>query len=165
MASRTHATGVAAGRHLEGLRLLVVEDDDLGRKALTSVLEPWGCTVIATDGVQAACQQLQPDQLPDVIVSDYRLRDGSNGIEAIRVLREKAGQPIAACLISGDADANCGNSRRTRAWWCCKSRSDPAKLRQAAAPLASENSWLRPGRLGRLARTVITHAKYQSPSP
>jgi CheY-like chemotaxis protein len=125
-----HATGVAVDDTLQGLRLLVVEDDDLGRKALTSVLESWGCTVIATDGAQAACQQLQSGQLPDVIVSDYRLRDGSNGIEAIRVLREKAGQPIAACLISGDADTQLRQLAQDAGLVVLQKPVRPAKLRQ-----------------------------------
>jgi PAS domain S-box-containing protein len=125
-----HVTSAAMDDPLQGLRLLVVEDDDLGRKALTSVLESWGCTVIATDGAQAACEQLQSGQLPDVIVSDYRLRDGSNGIEAIRMLREKAGRPIAACLISGDADTHLRQRAQNAGLVVLLKPVRPAKLRQ-----------------------------------
>ncbi len=123
-------TGVAPDDTLDGMRLLVIEDDDLGRQAVTSVLEAWGCAVTATDGVQAACRQMQPDRIPDVIISDYRLRDGSNGIEAIRLLREKAGQPIAACLISGDADARLRQLAQDEGLVLLQKPVRPAKLRQ-----------------------------------
>ncbi|HSO45603.1 MAG TPA: response regulator, partial [Rhodoferax sp.] len=123
------AVGVALNDALDGMRLLVIEDDELGRRALTSILEAWGCAVTATDGVQAACRQMQPERIPDVIISDYRLRDGSNGIEAIRLLREKAGLPIAACLISGDADARLRQLAQDEGLVLLQKPVRPAKLR------------------------------------
>ena len=39
---------------------------------------------------------------PDLIISDYRLSDGQNGIEAIEKLREAFNLSIPAFLISGD---------------------------------------------------------------
>ena len=42
------------------------------------------------------------DRTPDLIISDYRLSDGQNGIEAIEKLREAFNLLIPAFLISGD---------------------------------------------------------------
>ena len=134
------AADAAPDDTLEGMRLLVIEDDELGRKALTSVLQAWGCAVTATDGVQAACQQMQPERIPDVIVSDYRLRGGSNGIEAIRMLREKAGQPIAACLISGDADARLRQLAQDAGLVLLQKPVRPAKLRSLLRHLHQEKA-------------------------
>ncbi len=39
---------------------------------------------------------------PDVILCDYRLRNGQSGIDAIRRLRAHFGGDIAAALITGD---------------------------------------------------------------
>lgn len=114
---------------LAGLRVLVIEDDAQGRAALTTVLASWGCEVSAADGPQAACEQLQPDSLPDVIVSDYRLRDGHNGIEAIRRLRALAGRELAACLISGDSDAKLRQQAQDAGLVLLQKPVRPGKLR------------------------------------
>jgi signal transduction histidine kinase/CheY-like chemotaxis protein len=88
-----------------GLLVLVVEDDALARKALVSLLESWGCVVGAAPGLSAALQLLANGLAPAVLVSDYRLGEGKNGIEVIGQLRRAAGWSIPACLISGDTDA------------------------------------------------------------
>lgn len=42
---------------------------------------------------------------PDMIISDYHLQDGKNGIDAISRLRLALDEPIPAFLMSGDMDA------------------------------------------------------------
>jgi CheY-like chemotaxis protein len=49
---------------------------------------------------------LQTTPTPNAIISDYRLRDGKNGIDVVRQLRQAASQPLAACLLSGDTDSH-----------------------------------------------------------
>jgi CheY-like chemotaxis protein len=39
---------------------------------------------------------------PDIIISDYRLRDGRTGIDVIERIRRTFCTPIPAFLISGD---------------------------------------------------------------
>jgi CheY-like chemotaxis protein len=39
---------------------------------------------------------------PDLIISDFRLRDGENGIAAVERLRSEYNEPIPAMLITGD---------------------------------------------------------------
>ena len=41
-------------------------------------------------------------QKPDLIICDYRLRDGANGIAVIDSLRSAYGEAIPAMLITGD---------------------------------------------------------------
>ena len=125
---------------LDGLNLLLIEDDELGRKALTIVLETWGCTVTATHGTQMACEQIALGQIPDIIVSDYRLRDGRNGIETIHLLREIAGQEIAACLISGDADVKVRQLAQVEGLVLLQKPVRPAKLRNLLRHLNKEKT-------------------------
>ena len=66
---------------------------------------------------------------PDVIVADYRLRDGENGIEVINQLRAAAGQPIPACLISGDTDATLMQAAAAASLTLLQKPVRPAKLR------------------------------------
>jgi CheY-like chemotaxis protein len=39
---------------------------------------------------------------PDLIICDFRLRDGENGMEAIDLLRAEYNEDIPAMLITGD---------------------------------------------------------------
>jgi two-component system, sensor histidine kinase len=64
------------------------------------LLRSWGCQVVTAESVEDALDQL--DGRPDLIVSDYRLRDGRTGIDAIARLREAYGPGVPAFLISGD---------------------------------------------------------------
>lgn len=64
----------------------------------------------AKGGVHQTCQTrwieqalaLARDQAPDVVISDYRLREQRTGVEAIAALRELAGLVLPALLITGD---------------------------------------------------------------
>ena len=84
--------------------LVVVIDDELAiRDAMTTLLETWGHMVIAAGSSAEAIERLAtcPDQ-PDLIISDFRLRDGENGIAAVERLRSEYNEPIPAMLITGD---------------------------------------------------------------
>ena len=43
--------------------------------------------------------------VPDIILSDYRLRDDETGITAIRALRSIFGEGIPAAIVTGDTAA------------------------------------------------------------
>lgn len=132
--------GAAIDDALAGLRLLVIEDDALSRTALTTLLTSWGCEVTATDGAHRACAQLQLGLVPDVIVSDYRLCGTSNGVEAIRRLRELTGREIAACLISGDTDASVRQQAQEAGLVLLQKPVRPAKLRSLLRHLQADKA-------------------------
>lgn len=89
---------------LQGLRVLVVEDDPMGRKGLADLMEQWGCVVNAQSGdnMREALRHLHSETA--FVLSDYRLGHGTNGLEVIQQVRERLGRRVAACLISGDSD-------------------------------------------------------------
>ncbi|NMM15221.1 MAG: response regulator [Rhodoferax sp.] len=124
--------------NLAGLVVLVVEDDALAREGLVSLLESWGYVVGVADGLSAALSQLEAGLIPDVIVSDYRLRDEENGIETIRQLRAKAGWLIPACLMSGDTDAGLMQAATEASLTLLHKPVRPAKLRSLIRHLAAD---------------------------
>jgi CheY-like chemotaxis protein len=91
---------------LNGLRVLVIENNALVREAMECLLTAWGCQITLADGALMACDKVRQDQAPDIILSDYQLNDGYNGINAIRLVRELTDSKIPACLISADSDGN-----------------------------------------------------------
>jgi CheY-like chemotaxis protein/nitrogen-specific signal transduction histidine kinase len=96
---------VAGTRDIHGMRVLLIEDDELGRAALKGLLQSWGCSVVEARSTDTALAQWDPSRLPDFIVTDYRLLVSQNGVDAVHQLREMAGRNSPACVISGDTDA------------------------------------------------------------
>lgn len=120
--------------------VMVIEDDEMGRVALTGLLESWGHSVIAVDGAQMAVNMLQKHQPPDLIISDLRLGGGSNGIDAVLMLREAAGQDIAAYVISGDTDTQVRQQVQAAGLILMSKPVRPAKLRSLLRHLSQVDS-------------------------
>jgi CheY-like chemotaxis protein len=85
---------------LVGKLIVVIDDDALVLDSTGGLLRSWGCRVITAQSDQEVVEQL--DSRPDVIISDYRLKNGRNGMDAIAQLRDAFGADIPAFLISGD---------------------------------------------------------------
>ena len=131
------ASDLAAPGSLSGLAVLVVEDDALAREALGSLLQSWGCQVRSANGLDAALAELDRGGPVQVIVSDYRLRDGENGIDLVQCLRERSGSAIAACLMSGDTDVALIVRARAAGLTLLHKPVRPAKLRSLIRRLAA----------------------------
>ena len=136
-AANALAAVMAAGTRVDGLGVMVIEDDALAGKALVGLLQSWGCTVTEADGVQAALLQMSQHGVPDVIVSDYRLRNGENGIATVNALCLAAGRSIAACLMSGDTDQALITQAREAGLTLLHKPVRPAKLRSLLRSLAT----------------------------
>ncbi len=88
-----------------GLPPLVVfiDDDETILEAMTLVFDQWGIDLAAgfdVNQIKADLEEL--GRKPDAILTDYRLRDGRTGVEAIAELRAAFGPDIPAVLLTGD---------------------------------------------------------------
>jgi signal transduction histidine kinase len=92
---------VAARDPLAGKRVLVIDDDPLVLEATAGILRSWRCEVFSADSLRGASGVLGSVR-PDLVISDYRLKDGQTGIEAIAMLRDTFGSDIPAFIVSGD---------------------------------------------------------------
>lgn len=81
--------------------ILVIDDDEAVRCGTLQLLHDWGCHGTAVESVEEALllTRLQP---PDLVISDYRLRQQRTGAEAIATLRSFYGEQLPALLITGD---------------------------------------------------------------
>ncbi|ATE61017.1 hybrid sensor histidine kinase/response regulator [Thauera sinica] len=89
---------------LSGMRIALLDDDPLARFGTQSLLESWGCEVLATETPDDLLAALAPgDWHPALLISDFRLRGELNGIDLIRLLRSPDHLPsLPAILLSGD---------------------------------------------------------------
>lgn len=84
-----------------GARTLVIDDDETVRTAMIHLLRDWGCECEAAESIEEALA-LAARHAPDLVISDYRLREKRTGLEAIAALRELLGSGLPALLITGD---------------------------------------------------------------
>lgn len=85
-------------------RIVVVDDEVAVRVAMESLLTSWGHQVVCgADAAEIiAAQAADDDEPPDLLISDYRLRDNVTGVEVIDALRAHFGREIPAMLVTGD---------------------------------------------------------------
>jgi signal transduction histidine kinase len=92
---------------LAGVRVVLVDDDPLALAGMQSLLESWGCAVIAATGSEELNAVLEQAPLPpELVISDFRLQGTANGIDIIRTTRARFGPDLPAVLISGDTGAD-----------------------------------------------------------
>ena len=133
----------AAAQELQGMRVLLVEDDALGRSALKGLLLSWGCQVLEATTLQSALAQWTLAEPLDFILTDYRLLGNENGVDTVQRLRELAGQAIPGCVISGDTDAAFKQRIELSGLLLLQKPVKPAKLRSVLrhARQAAGSAW------------------------
>lgn len=80
---------------LDGLRVLLVEDDEEVLLATAQLLGKWGCVV--------QCESTVPSNAPacDLVITDFDLNEQFNGADCIARVREAAQRPIPALVMTG----------------------------------------------------------------
>jgi signal transduction histidine kinase/CheY-like chemotaxis protein len=95
----------AAPIDLAGAEVILIEDDEVLRKAITAQLQDFRVSVRAFPTSKHALAATANDTAsPTCIVSDYWLPDAIDGIRTIELLREQIGESVPALLISAASD-------------------------------------------------------------
>ena len=87
---------------LNGRRILVIDDESEILQAMQTLLLKWGCDVVVAESLTEAIDKIE--FIPELVLSDLRLRGDETGIQAIDGVREKFGDSIPGVLITGDTD-------------------------------------------------------------
>ena len=95
----------AAVPQLSDCIVAVLEDDEIQAQGLEALLGSHGCTVIAgSSAARVGERLLGRELLPDVILADYRLRNGRTGVEEIERLCRLLDSAPPAILLTGDTE-------------------------------------------------------------
>ena len=97
--SSSSEQGAVAGRW----RIALVDDNPMVLEATLFALTTMGHEVIAGDSELAIFKSLG-HQIPDIVISDYRLADHRTGLDLISKARALFGKDLPAILITGDTD-------------------------------------------------------------
>jgi len=100
--------GPASALTLGGHLVLVVEDDAAVRDGLEVLLASWGAEVVSLPGLDATRDWLDgrgrptgPTPAPALVITDYRLDDGTTGLDVIAAVRARHGPAVPALVVSG----------------------------------------------------------------
>lgn len=86
---------------LQGLKVLLVDDDERVRLAMGELLSDWGCWCEVAESSQSAADVLTRFQ-PDVMVCDHRLREGRSGVQTVEYLWSRLQRRVPSVLITAD---------------------------------------------------------------
>jgi CheY-like chemotaxis protein len=122
------ASPAAGLARLDGLAALCVDNDRTILQAMAALLQRWGVQVVPAMTIAEAQAAFARGGI-DVVLADYHLDGGEDGITLIESLRDGATQPVPAALITADNDADV--AARARALGCPVLRKPvkPAALR------------------------------------
>lgn len=87
----------------DGATILIIEDDKEVRRSMQAFLGELGYVVLTADSEDEALRLLLRDKSePDLIISDYRLRDERNGVAAAEAVRSYLNRMVPVIIITGD---------------------------------------------------------------
>jgi signal transduction histidine kinase/CheY-like chemotaxis protein len=88
---------------LAGRLIAVIENEGSIRAGMNNLLQSWGCRVVFADSATNMIEQLDSmGGIVEMIISDFGLRGGVNGVEAIARIRQRWGSELPALLFTGD---------------------------------------------------------------
>ena len=123
--------------------VLLVDDENAILRGMAELFDNWNIGLVTAHSADEAVLWLDSlERVPDVIVTDYRLPDDTDGIEVITRLRQKYGRDIPAILVTGDTAPD-----------------TILRITHAGFPLLHKP--LRPAKL----RTLLTHLIQQAHAP
>lgn len=141
-APEADAPAIVPKRHLgfsDKKLIVVIDNDRLVLEGMSGLIRSWGCDVVAGENANAVLDSLaEHSKPPDMIISDYHLQDGKNGIEAISRLRLALDAPIPAFLMSGDMDAEPLRAARANGYSLLHKPVEPMTLRATLTQIISK---------------------------
>ncbi|MFZ9545443.1 MAG: hybrid sensor histidine kinase/response regulator, partial [Hylemonella sp.] len=114
---------------LQGLSVLLVEDDPMVVKASEALLSSWACHLRSAENLDGALRLIEEGFSPDILISDYRLPGDFDGIAVLQQLQRACGTEIPAVLITGDTEENIIQRAKSAGLTVMHKPLRPAKLR------------------------------------
>jgi CheY-like chemotaxis protein len=88
----------------KGQLAVLVDDDAIVLMGLRAMFRDWGYDTLIGDSAEQVLERLNASQrIPEIVIADYRLREGRTGIMAIREIWRSVGAEVPAIVLSGEA--------------------------------------------------------------
>jgi two-component system, sensor histidine kinase len=121
--------------------VLVIDDEATVQEGMVALLRKWKCDVLtAGSGAEMMGKLVAVQRIPDLIVSDYRLRDNENGIQVVEALRSEFNVDIPALLVTADTGPDRLRDAEVSGLPILHKPLNPARLRTLIANLLREHT-------------------------
>jgi DNA-binding NtrC family response regulator len=91
-------------KRLTGMVVVLLEDDELVRRATERMLRRFGAEVVTGSGSQEVLAALAARDLrPSCVIADYWLSQHEDGLSAAAAVRDAAAAPLPGLIITGDS--------------------------------------------------------------
>jgi Na+/proline symporter/signal transduction histidine kinase/CheY-like chemotaxis protein len=124
---------------LADLEILCVDDKIENLDAMQTLLEKWHVVCFQAYDVDEALQKTLQHQ-PDILLIDYHLGNGINGLELIHKLRRGAGSKIPAALVTANQDEQLKKQCTAETIGYLSKPIKPAKLKALLLSLKNKKS-------------------------
>jgi CheY-like chemotaxis protein len=95
--------GWIRSKGLNGIRVLVIDNEPKILEGMTALLQGWSCEVMSGLSGQEALERVAADDWePDIILADYHLGETETGLMALRELAPRWSKPVPAIVITAD---------------------------------------------------------------
>ena len=119
---------------LRDRRVVVIDNDERVLDSTGGLLRAWGCEVVTARSAAQALAELGA-HAPDLVIADFHLDDGQDGVTAIALLRQHHGPALPALLVSGDVSAGTRQRATDSGLTLLDKPVAPARLRALASRL------------------------------
>ncbi|WP_138379792.1 ATP-binding response regulator [Luteithermobacter gelatinilyticus] len=111
-------------------QILVIDDEESSRDSMREMISLWGHRVYAFEGPAAAELFIDFEGYePDLIIADYRLKDGLTGDQAIRKLQASLGREVPGLIVTADTEKERIRDAKKSGFILLHKPVHPAKLR------------------------------------
>jgi PAS domain S-box-containing protein len=119
---------------LSGLHMLILEDNLGIQRATKALLERWGCEVVLAANHGEAMHVIATDRaMFDLIIADYHLEDGDNGVDTVLQIRDQLDYDVPAIIVTADISNESLRRADKNAFPLLQKPFRPAALRLAIA--------------------------------
>ncbi|MBJ6136797.1 PAS domain-containing protein [Marinobacter litoralis] len=97
------ALAPAQDRSLFGVRVWVIDNDRAICEGMQTLLEGWGCEVITAVSVEDLAAQADiASTSVDLLLADYHLDEGANGVDAVAEINGQRAEPAPVLMITAN---------------------------------------------------------------
>jgi CheY-like chemotaxis protein len=113
---------------LKGRHLLCIDNDAAILQGMVALLSNWQCQITAAKSLDEAITKLGAG-IPDILLADYQLDDGKNGLNAMDTLRVALDKRLPGILITGYMAQKVRDDATDRGYHVLNKPVKPAALR------------------------------------
>jgi two-component system, sensor histidine kinase len=135
------AVEAVVSNDLRGQLIVLVENEEMIRTGIHTLLEDWGCDVISGQSGESVLEKVRNQgRGVDAAISDFGLPGEENGIEVIRKLRAHIGIGLPALVITGDTSKTALQAASKEGLAILHKPVRPLLLRQTLSDLIGQRS-------------------------